>query len=322
MPLDFDLRRGKVCGAPVLENPWFTFSFTDFFYAFLSVLLEGVPFILIGTLLSGIIDEFLPSRVMVRLLPRNAFLGICLSGGMGLVFPMCECGIVPVIRRLITKGLPVSNAIAYMLAAPIVNPIVILSTYAAFRGQNAAEFTILRLGVGYLVSVIVALAVHNLPLHAVLRRGVLSKNSASHGVSHTHEFSARIGSALRVAVADFLDVMVFFVLGVAISALFSTAVNQEVIMPLALNDWIATASMMVLAAILSLCSTSDAFIAATFIAFPGVAKLAFLVFGPMFDLKLLFIYSAVFRKRFVVGLAVGLFILIGLICMRLTVLAL
>ncbi len=154
-----------------MENPWFTFSFTDFSYAFLSVLLEGVPFILIGTLLSGTIDEFLPSRVMVRLLPRNAFLGICLSGAMGLVFPMCECGVVPVIRRLIGKGLPISNAIAYMLAAPIVNPIVILSTYAAFRGQNAAEFTSLRLGVGYLVSVIVALAVHNLPSQSVLRRG-------------------------------------------------------------------------------------------------------------------------------------------------------
>ena len=305
-----------------MENPWFTFSFTDFSYAFLSVLLEGVPFILIGTLLSGIIDEFLPSRVMVRLLPRNAFLGVCLSGAMGLVFPMCECGVVPVIRRLISKGLPVSNAIAYMLAAPIVNPIVILSTYAAFRGQNAAEFTVLRLGVGYLVSVIVALAVHHLPLHAVLRGGIVSPASVSHGVAHAHGFSNRIGSALRVAVADFLDVMVFFVLGVAVSALFSTAVNQELIMPLALNDWIATASMMVLAAILSLCSTSDAFIAATFIAFPGVAKLAFLVFGPMFDLKLLFIYSAVFRKRFVVGLALGLFVLIGLICVRLRVLGL
>ena len=305
-----------------MENPWFTFSFADFSYAFLSVLLEGVPFILIGTLLSGIIDEFLPSRVMVRLLPRNTFLGICLSGAMGLVFPMCECGVVPVIRRLINKGLPVSNAIAYMLAAPIVNPIVILSTYAAFRGQNAGEFTMLRVGVGYLVSVIVASAVHHLPLSAVLRRGILSEGSAPHGVFSTHDLSTRVGSALRVAVTDFLDVMVFFVLGVAVSALFSTAVNQELIMPLALNDWIATASMMVLAAILSLCSTSDAFIAATFIAFPGVAKLAFLVFGPMFDLKLLFIYSAVFRKRFVAGLAAGLFILIGLICVRLRILGL
>jgi uncharacterized protein len=304
-----------------LENPWFTFSFTDFSYAFLSVLLEGVPFMLIGALLSGTINEFLPSRVMVHLLPRNAFVGICLSGAMGLVFPMCECGVVPAIRRLISKGLPMSNAIAYMLAAPIVNPIVILSTYGAFRGQNAAEFTILRLGVGYLVSVIVALAVHNLPSQLVLRRGIQSVVSAADTVG-THGFSTRVGSALRVAVSDFLDVMVFFVLGVAVSAVFSTALNQELIMPLALNDWIATASMMVLAAILSLCSTSDAFIAATFIAFPGVAKLAFLVFGPMFDLKLLFIYSAVFRKRFVAGLAIGLFLLIGLICVRLRILGL
>jgi uncharacterized membrane protein YraQ (UPF0718 family) len=303
-----------------LENPWFTFSFTDFSYAFLSVLLEGVPFILIGTLLSGIIDEFLPSRVMVRLLPRNAFLGICLSGAMGLVFPMCECGVVPVIRRLINKGLPLSNAIAYMLAAPIVNPIVILSTYSAFRGQNAAEFTSLRVGVGYLVSVIVAVAVQP-ALRSILRRE-FSRKFPRRTAARARGFSTRIGSALRVAVTDFLDVMVFFVLGVAVSALFSTAVNQELIMPLALNDWVATFSLMGFAAILSLCSTSDAFIAATLIAFPGVAKLAFLVFGPMFDLKLLFIYSAVFRKRFVAGLALGLFILIGLICVRLRILGL
>ena len=132
----------------------------------------------------------------------------------------------------------------------------------------------------------------------------------------------RAGNALRVAVADFLDVMVFFVLGVMVSALFSTSLNQELIMPLALNDWIATFSLMVFAAILSLCSTSDAFIAATLISFPAVAKLAFLVFGPMFDLKLLFIYGAVFRKRFVAGLGIGLFLLIGLICVRLKILGL
>jgi uncharacterized protein len=305
-----------------LDNPWLTFSFTDFSYAFLSVLLEGVPFILVGTLLSGIIDEFLPSRVMVRFLPQNALLGISLSGAMGLVFPMCECGVVPVIRRLISKGLPVSNAVAYMLAAPIVNPVVLLSTYAAFRGQNPAEFTMLRLGVGYVVAVIVALGVHNLPLNVLLRRGVVSRVSAPIDTMAAELFPVRLGNALRVAVSDFLDVMVFFILGVAISALFSTSVNQELIMPLALNDWIATFSLMGFAAILSLCSTSDAFIAATLIAFPAVAKLAFLVFGPMFDLKLLFIYSAVFRKRFVAGLGVALFILIGLICVRLRILGL
>ena len=121
-----------------------------------------------------------------------------------------------------------------------------------------------------------------------------------------------------MAVTDFLDVMVFFVFGVAVSSLFSTAVNQELIMPLALNDWIATGSMMGLAAILSLCST-PMHLSRQLFSIPSSGKLAFLAFGPMFDLKLLFIYSAVFRKRFVIGLAVALFILIGLICVRLRI---
>src|SRR5882724_13168295 len=140
-----------------MNAPWFSFSFPDFSYAFLSILLEGVPFILLGTLLSGAIDEFLPGRAMLRLMPRNVFLGICLSAGLGTIFPMCECGIVPVIRRLLGKGLPLSNAIAYMLAAPIVNPIVALSTYAAFRGQNPMEMMVFRLGLAFLVSVFAGL---------------------------------------------------------------------------------------------------------------------------------------------------------------------
>lgn len=298
---------------------WFTFSFADFSYAFLSVLLEGVPFLLLGALLSGVIDEFLPSRVMVRFLPRNPVLGVCVSAAMGLVFPMCECGVVPVIRRLIGKGLPISNAVAYMLAAPIVNPIVALSTYAAFRNQGAAEMTAFRLGLGFVVAVIAALAVYNLPTRMILRDGIvgISAMGGEGGMGGGRAFLARIGNALRVAVSDFLDIMVYFIIGVAIASLFSTGVNQENILPLATNDWLATFSLMGFAVILSLCSTSDAFIAATFIQFPAVAKLAFLVLGPMLDLKLLFIYSAVFKKRFVIGLAIGLFVLVGLICVRL-----
>jgi uncharacterized membrane protein YraQ (UPF0718 family) len=127
---------------------------------------------------------------------------------------------------------------------------------------------------------------------------------------------------MDAGVRDFLDVMVYFILGVAVASIFSTAVNQELFLPLALNDWLAVPSMMTLAGVLSLCSSSDAFIAATFVSFPAVAKLAFMVFGPMMDLKLLFIYSAVFTKRFVLGLAIGLFVLIGLLCVRLSVIGL
>lgn len=308
-----------------MDVPVFTFSLPDFSYAFLSVLLEGVPFILVGTLISGLLDQFLPSKVMLRYLPRNPFLGACTAAGMGLVFPMCECGVVPVIRRLIHKGLPVSNAVAYMLAAPVVNPIVILSTYAAFRGQGALEMSSLRVGVAFMVAVLVAMAVHNLPLRRVLKPQILtSVENLPDDERHPHPVGIfrRLRAALHVAVSDFLDVMVYFVLGVGVSAAISTALNQEVLLPLALNDWLATASMMLLAFVLSLCSTSDAFIAATFVAFPAVAKLAFLVFGPMLDLKLVFIYSSVFTKRFILGLAVGLFVLIGLICVRLSVIGL
>jgi hypothetical protein len=307
-----------------MNAPWFAFSGSDFFYALLSVLLEGIPFILFGTLLSGLIDQFLPSRSMTRLLPRNAFLGICLSAALGLIFPMCECGIVPVIRRLIAKGLPVSNAVAYMLAAPIVNPITALSTYAAFRGQGAEEFTVLRLGLGFFVAALTGFAVLNLPIGAVLKKSVLAvvvRPDTPHGGAPL-PLARRCLAALEAGVRDFLDVAVYFILGASVASLFGTSINQEILLPLALNDWLAVPSMMALAGVLSLCSSSDAFIAATFVGFPAVAKIAFLVFGPMMDLKLVFIYTAVFTRRFVVGLAIGLFVVIGLLCIRLSVIGL
>lgn len=306
-----------------MNAPWFSFSLPDFSYAFLSVLLEGVPFVLLGTLLSGLIDQFLPARLMTRLLPRNAFAAVCLGGVLGVFFPMCECGIVPVIRRLIAKGLPVSSAVAYMLAAPIVNPITAISTYAAFRGQGAAEFTALRLGLGFFVAVLVGLAVLNLPIGAVLKKTILESvtlsGPASDAGARPPPILGRLIGAMESGVRDFLDVMVYFILGAGVASAFGTAVNQEVFLPLSLDDRLAIPAMMALAGMLSLCSSSDAFIAATFVAFPAVAKLAFLVFGPMMDLKLAFIYSVVFTRRFVGLLAIGLFILIGLLCLRIAV---
>lgn len=303
---------------------YFNFSLADFSYAFLAILFEGLPFLLIGTIISGLIDQFLPAQLMTRLLPRNPYVGAIVSGLLGICFPMCECGVVPVIRRLMAKGLPTSNAITYMLAAPIVNPIVALSTYAAFRGQSPLQIVGFRLGIGFVVAVIVGIVVHHLPLRWVLRQEVLASLAQPQGLSGGAggTVSRRLWNALGTCVGDLLNMMVYFVLGAAAAALFNTAVNQEVILPLAMNDWLATGSMMGLAAVLSVCSTTDAFIAATFAMFPTIAKLAFLVFGPMVDMKLIFIYSAAFRKRFVLALVVGLFFLIGLICIRLRVIAL
>jgi uncharacterized membrane protein YraQ (UPF0718 family) len=141
----------------------------DFALAFLSILFEGVPFILLGTLISGFIDIYLPAGMMDRFLPRNKFFAVLSAGLLGAVFPVCECAVVPVIRRLVRKGLPVSCALTYMLAAPIVNPITALSTWKAFQGQGAAMMTSSRLLLGFLIAVAVGMIVSKLPLASVLK---------------------------------------------------------------------------------------------------------------------------------------------------------
>ena len=307
----------------LLLTGWFHFSLPDFQYAFLSILLEGIPFLLGGAILSGLLEEFLPQSLMTRLLPKNPRMAVIASGFLGLIFPVCECGIVPVVRRLMSKGLPVSCGITYMLAAPIVNPLVILSTLAAFRGQGAIEMAVLRFSLGLSVAVLAGWIVTHLSPASILRPELLSSGDGEHHHHHgdgSRSLLDRLQNAAGVATRDFLDVAVYFVIGAGAASFFSTAINQEIILPLASNPVLSIASLMGLASVLSVCSTTDAFIAATLTTFPMAAKLAFLVFGPMLDFKLIFLYSAAFSKRFIISLAIGLFVVIGVLCWRLSTL--
>ena len=303
---------------------WFSFSWQNFWFSYLALAFEGLPFVLVGALVSGVIAAFVPSRTITRFLPKNHLLANLMSGLLGLIFPVCECGIVPVVRRLLDKGLPFSCGVTYMLASPIVNPLVILSTYAAFRGQAPEWNTAIRLLSGYFVAVLVGLSVIKVnPARvlrtgsgrAALRRSVLSIASLPEAGpdNSSATFIQRLIAAIQLASEDFIATAIYFMIGAAVAAVFNTAVDQKVILPLANNIFLSTASMMGFSAILTLCSTSDAFIAVTFVSFPIVARMAFLVFGPMFDLKLFFLYSVLFRKRFVVLLGVGLFVLVGIV---------
>jgi uncharacterized membrane protein YraQ (UPF0718 family) len=321
----------------------------DFALAFLSILFEGAPFILLGTLISGFIDIYLPAGTMDRFLPRNRNRAVVVAGLLGAVFPVCECAVVPVIRRLVKKGLPVSCALTYMLAAPIVNPITALSTWKAFQGQNAAMMTSSRVLLGFLIAVAVGLIVSRLPLAAVLKERLLKsleepdkvpahKHAPDEACGHDHGDSCdhdhhhhdhgsccghdhhhakgednRLVAAFRSAMKDFIDVGVYFSIGVSITALFNTGIapGAQWLDGLAGSTVGAPAALMVLAFVLSLCSTSDAFIAATLDKFSWGAKLAFLTFGPMMDVKLIFLYQTVLRKRFIVLLGLGLFLAIG-----------
>ncbi len=308
----------------------------DFARTFLSILFEGAPFLLLGSLISGFVDVFVSSERMGKLLPKNSAASILICGGLGLLFPMCECGSVVIIRRFIKKGLPLSSAVTYMLSTPIVSPIVALSTYAAFKGQSAAEMTIMRLCLGFGVSVLVGFIVHKLPASAILRAGTTVSNETAGrrraglsvatappadtvdfaGIVQSASFGQKMLLAIQSATADFLDVTFFLILGAVVAATFNTVVKQEFILPYATNTPVAIASLMILRSLLSICSTTDAFIMATFRTFPFAAKLAALVFGPLFDFKLFWLYSLIFKKRAVIIMAIGLFILIGLVCWR------
>ncbi len=293
----------------------------DSLYAFLSILLEGAFFIFIGTIISGFIDAYLPPSLLDRMLPKNRVLAVIVGGLLGAVLPVCECAIVPVIRRLVAKGLPLSVAITYMLAAPIINPVTMVSTFAAFseRGDAGVLVASSRAILAYGITVLVGLIMMKVALEAVLRPQIQAAIQRGNGHGHEHDHSlasggAKLVHALRVAQRDFTDVAMYFVVGVALTAFLNNVIPRDWIEPLAGSDASAIPTMMVAAFILSLCSTSDAFVAASLDEFSYAAKLAFLIFGPMMDLKLIFLYSSIFKPRFVLILAIGLFILTGVVC--------
>lgn len=296
-------------------------------FAFLSILLEGIPFILLGSLISGIIDAWLPSGAMDRLLPKRALPAILVSGLLGIIFPVCECAIVPVIRRLVQKGLPLGCAMTYMLAAPIVNPIVALSTWTAFTGRDPILMMSARVGQGYLIAVVAGLIFSKFAASSILKPAVLAgirPKQASGAVTGAgsapatkRPFGESLVHAMKTAQRDFIDVAVYFVIGVAIAAILKTQVFynpslQGGMAMVAGNHWISGPVLMLMAFVLSLCSTTDAFIIAADNLFPVAAKLAFLVFGPMLDLKLLFLYSTVLKPKAVAWFSVGLFLAVYL----------
>lgn len=286
----------------------FSFNLSDFVFVWWGLLYEAIPFVAVGALLAGFVERCLSRETIARFFPTNRWLGLAASACLGLLFPMCECGVVPVVRRLLAKGVPVSCGIAYLLASPIVNPLVILSTLLAFRGRDAWAVAGLRTGAGYLIAVLVGLAVWK---WFDEDRIVLPARADEHHHEHHHHHGRGgvIRDVLAIAAGDFLQIGATLVLGAAIAAAINSGFSRDTMAPLAENPWTAVSGMMVLAVALNLCSEADAFVAASFYAFPAAAKLAFLVLGPMFDLKLLVMYTALFRPRAIAAIC-GLVILL------------
>ena len=286
----------------------------DFILTFSAVLWEAMPFIVLGAVVAGILEEYLPQEALTKFLPKAVVPAVMIGALLGLVFPMCECGIVVVMRRLLRKGLPLSCCIAYMLAGPVINGVVIFSTAVAFVPHGIGpEVVGLRIGLAFVVAVVTALVVHGQWVKYgtnLLTAVAAPPKKTALGLPMTTEtappsprqpFAKRLGNISATALHDFVDITVFLILGAVLAALAKQYITADQIEQLSTGEpLIAIPAMMLMAVLMCLCSEADAFVAASFTNMHISAKLAFLVLGPMLDLKLLLMYTRVFRPRLIV----------------------
>ncbi len=275
-----------------------------------AIFLEAAPFLLIGSLLSAVMESVVPDGFFGKKLPKS--MPLQLTAGLlgGFLLPTCECGVVPVARRLLSKGAPPATAVAFMLSAPVINPIVLVSTYVAFAG----DWTMV-LGRVFLVLApagVLASAAAAIPPQVLLRPDTEPQHihcGCSHGCSsldhhddHTHV--SRWRSIAAHAAAEFVDMARFLVLGAAIASAYKVFAPASIVQAMTASPYLAVAGMMLLAVLLSICSEADAFVAASFQSVERSGQLAFIGIGPMVDLKLIPMFFAVFHRRFATALLI------------------
>ncbi|WP_369596401.1 permease [Bacillus subtilis] len=268
-------------------------SFLQLNSIFISILIEAIPFILIGVILSGIIQMFVSEEMIARIMPKNRFLAVLFGALAGFLFPACECGIIPITRRLLLKGVPLHAGVAFMLTAPIINPIVLFSTYIAFGNRWSVVFY--RGGLALAVSLIIGVI-----LSYQFKDNQLLKPDEPGHHHHHGTLLQKLGGTLRHAIDEFFSVGKYLIIGAFIAAAMQTYVKTSTLLAIGQNDVSSSLVMMGLAFVLSLCSEVDAFIASSFSSTFSLGSLiAFLVFGAMVDIKNLLMMLAAFKKRFV-----------------------
>jgi hypothetical protein len=276
-----------------------------FLIVFGSLVVQAMPFVLLGALASAAIEVFVPVNALERVagLPRP--LQLPAAALAGVAFPICECGSVPVARRLAARGLTPSAAVTFMLAAPVLNPVVIASTFVAYRARSSLWTMVIgRFALGMLVAIVVGWVLGSRSKDEVLR----PRSEEGHAVlvepgspeARWRRFFLHTGN-------DFLFMGRFLLVGAAAAAMVQTFLPASFVSKVAGTPVLDIVVMMGLATVLSLCSESDAFVAASFVQFGPAAQLAFLVSGPMIDLKLGALYAGTFRRGFLPMLVVTVF---------------
>ncbi len=282
----------------------------------LSVLIEALPFIMLGVLLSVVVQVWLPADVIQRWLPRAAWARRAVLSLLGMLIPVCECGNVPFARGLMMRGLAPAEALTFLIAAPIVNPIVILTTHAAFGWDGG--ILVARIIGGYVIA--------NLLGWIFSRHPAPEKLLTTHFIETCEWVAAEPGTPMRRSLVQFLAelraVMPALVIGSAIAGAVQVLVPRDVLLAIGANPVLSIAAMMLLAITVAICSNVDAFFVLSFAStFSAGAIIAFLLVGPLVDIKMLALVRTTFTVRtlailmgvvlvtaFVIGIGVNVFV--------------
>jgi uncharacterized protein len=296
-------------------------TITIFSTRFLGVFIEAVPFLLLGTLASGLLEAFITREDIVHFMPRNPILATITGGFLGFAFPVCECGVVPVVRRLYQKGFPLSAGISFLLASPVINPVVIAATYAAF-GWGAVLIgrvvctLLVAIGVG-LVFMLGARPYHVLrPLSMARATGGDFATGDDFPPTDAPPATQRrallpgLLYAFKLAGDEFFEMGRYLILGSMFAAALQTVVAPSTLEALGRGPILSVLVMQALAFLLSVCSTVDAFLALSYArTFTSGSIISFLTFGPMVDIKSSLMFAGVFKPRTVAYLILLPFLL-------------
>lgn len=262
---------------------------------FLGILVEAFPFVLLGVLVSSTIRLFLKPQRLLQWIPKHPLLA-CLSGSaMGFCFPVCECGNIPVARRLISQGAPLHLVVTFLLSAPVFNPIVIITTAVAFR--SLPIMVLLRVLLSIAIAVIVGLVVSRLKNPQEWTQFETLREEENRQSACLHK-APSVDAFFFNTIQEFFEMMRYLIAGAFIAAGVQVIVPREILLNLGQGRLSSVLTMMLLGFVVSICSTVDAFFAVSYSGqFGPMALLAFLVFGPMVDIKSLLMMKTLFKNQ-------------------------
>lgn len=280
-----------------------TTTLQDFLTLTLGIIVEALPFIVLGTLVATAIQFFISPERLVKLLPKNSFCRRIALSFMGVAMPVCECGNIPVARTLIARGVNPHEAIIFLLAAPSINIVTFIVTWEAFNFNE--WMAILRVIATFVVANLTALIVAKLvPSDKLLTPSFTALCKDSPG---THRSIARSSAFFRT---EMWLITRMLILGAMIAAASQTFVPQEIITAVSSDIFLSVLVMLALAFIISICSSVDAFFALAYVGtFSLGSLLAFLVAGPMVDIKMIALMKTTFTFRTLAVIAASVFII-------------